>query len=479
METPSPQCVGREFVRQYYTLMNEAPGFLHRFYSTKSSFIHSGVDKPGQETEPVYGQKDIHKKIAELNFADCHTKIRQVDSQSTVGDGVVVQVTGELSNNGGPMRRFMQTFVLAHQNPKQYYVHNDIFRYQDEVFQEDESEDEGETHINNVVAGMENGVMNAEPKEQEPANEEIEEPTPQPLIHDSPVKPEARHVTPEPEKPMSPPKEKTPDVQEVSPEPVQQPPAPQPKTEKVESEMPPAEDVQDQPAKAPFSWAKLVKPASVAVVNPTIGTAPNTTKNAPVPLAMVSSHQKQEDQEIMTTSANSTSGPRDEQQPPTGGHHNRSNRSSVEPGSGFTKRPPSGFDDRVNRRNNENYPDNHQVFVGNLPVDINELGLRRYFNQYGKVIDIIINRGGQNKVPFGFVVFENDEPVKKLLQLQRVEMDGHRLNVEEKKARSERMGQGRRPPMRGNSRPKDRENSGSRSDNRPSTGGGRTFNAKR
>lgn len=43
--------------------------------------------------------------------------------------------------------------------------------------------------------------------------------------------------------------------------------------------MPPAEDVQDQPAKAPFSWAKLVKPASVAVVNPTIGTAPNTTKN--------------------------------------------------------------------------------------------------------------------------------------------------------------------------------------------------------
>ena len=31
METPSPQCVGREFVRQYYTLMNEAPNFLHRW----------------------------------------------------------------------------------------------------------------------------------------------------------------------------------------------------------------------------------------------------------------------------------------------------------------------------------------------------------------------------------------------------------------------------------------------------------------
>jgi len=28
------------------------------------------------------------------------------------------------------MRRFTQTFVLAAQSPKKYYVHNDIFRYQ-------------------------------------------------------------------------------------------------------------------------------------------------------------------------------------------------------------------------------------------------------------------------------------------------------------------------------------------------------------
>ena len=39
-------------------------------------------------------------------------------------------MSGELSNNGEPMRRFMQTFVLAPQSPKKYYVHNDIFRYQ-------------------------------------------------------------------------------------------------------------------------------------------------------------------------------------------------------------------------------------------------------------------------------------------------------------------------------------------------------------
>lgn len=61
-----------------------------------------------------------------------------MDSQATLGNGVVVQVTGELSNAGQPMRRFTQTFVLAAQSPKKYYVHNDIFRYQDEIISDEE-----------------------------------------------------------------------------------------------------------------------------------------------------------------------------------------------------------------------------------------------------------------------------------------------------------------------------------------------------
>lgn len=66
----------------------------------------------------------------QLNFRECKAKIRQVDAHHTIGSGVVVQVSGELSNQGQPMRRFMQTFVLAPQSVKKYYVHNDIFRYQ-------------------------------------------------------------------------------------------------------------------------------------------------------------------------------------------------------------------------------------------------------------------------------------------------------------------------------------------------------------
>uniref|UniRef100_A0A1B0C3I2 NTF2 domain-containing protein n=1 Tax=Glossina palpalis gambiensis TaxID=67801 RepID=A0A1B0C3I2_9MUSC len=156
-QQPSPQSVGREFVRQYYTLLNKAPNHLHRFYNNNSSFVHG-------ESTLVVGQKNIHNRIQQLNFHDCHAKISQVDAQATLGNGVVVQVTGELSNDGQPMRRFTQTFVLASQSPKKYYVHNDIFRYQDlysdeEIDGESRSENDDEhdqqvaTQTGQVVPG--------------------------------------------------------------------------------------------------------------------------------------------------------------------------------------------------------------------------------------------------------------------------------------------------------------------------------------
>jgi len=138
---PSPQSVGREFVRQYYTLLNKAPLHLHRFYSHDSSFVHGGL-KEGM-AEEVHGQQQIHEKIMELDFHDCKAKILLVDSHRTLENGVVVQVSGELSNNGQPMRRFVQTFVLAPQSAKKYYVRNDIFRYQDDiVFDDEDANDE-------------------------------------------------------------------------------------------------------------------------------------------------------------------------------------------------------------------------------------------------------------------------------------------------------------------------------------------------
>lgn len=125
--------------------------FVFRFYNNSSSFIHGGLDASNRDAPIVVGQKQIHNKIQQLNFRDCHAKISQVDSQATLGAGVVVQVTGELSNAGQPMRRFTQTFVLAAQSPKKYYVHNDIFRYQD-LYSEDEMEENGRSEADEEIS---------------------------------------------------------------------------------------------------------------------------------------------------------------------------------------------------------------------------------------------------------------------------------------------------------------------------------------
>lgn len=77
-------------------------------------------------------------------------------------------MTGEFSNGGEPMRRFTQTFVLAAQAPKTYYVHNDIFRYQDLGFPDDEEDElEGEAGLGETTEReVEEGRSEAEEDDQ-------------------------------------------------------------------------------------------------------------------------------------------------------------------------------------------------------------------------------------------------------------------------------------------------------------------------
>jgi hypothetical protein len=68
------------------------------------------------------------------------------------------------------MRRFMQTFVLAPRQPKKYYVQNDIFRYQDEVFDEGSDEvDEDDRSSSHIYGDTISNAVNIE--KQEPVDE--------------------------------------------------------------------------------------------------------------------------------------------------------------------------------------------------------------------------------------------------------------------------------------------------------------------
>ena len=132
--TATPQQIGKAFVVQYYRVLHEHPESLHRFFSSSSTFMHDDPLKTAMGTEA------IAKRIEELSLKQRHVRIRQVDCHSTVGSSIVIQVCGEISSTSindsqtqPIMKRFVQTFVLtpANDSKQKYYVHNDIFRYQD------------------------------------------------------------------------------------------------------------------------------------------------------------------------------------------------------------------------------------------------------------------------------------------------------------------------------------------------------------
>uniref|UniRef100_A0A3P8YGI4 GTPase activating protein (SH3 domain) binding protein 2 n=1 Tax=Esox lucius TaxID=8010 RepID=A0A3P8YGI4_ESOLU len=379
MEKPSPLLVGREFVRQYYTLLNKAPDFLHRFYGRNSSYVHGGLDSNGKLAEAVYGQAEIHKKVLSLQFQECHTKIRHVDAHATLTDGVVVQVLGELSNNGQPMRKFMQTFVLAPEGSvaNKFYVHNDIFRYEDEVFGDSEAE------------------LDEESEEEVEEEQEERAPSPEPL-QDSPNSTtyyETHPVTNGVEEPMEEP------VPEPEPE-----PEPEPKVEEVKPEV--EKVLEELEEKAP-SPVPVESPPHTQEAPKTRVEAKPETQAAPL--------RGLRDQRTRDRPAFVARGP-------------RTGRGESDPGETDSR--------RIVR-----YPDSHQLFVGNLPHDIDEAELKDFFMTFGNVVELRINtKGVGGKLPnFGFVVFDDSDPVQRILGAKPIMFRGEvRLNVEEKKTRAVR-----------------------------------------
>ncbi|KAL0831700.1 hypothetical protein ABMA28_001246 [Loxostege sticticalis] len=441
--SPSPQSVGREFVRQYYTLLNKAPAHLHRFYNNYSSFVHGGLDAPNRETLPVVGQKQIHNRIQQLNFRDCHAKISQVDAQATLGNGVVVQVTGELSNGGAPMRRFTQTFVLAAQSPKKYYVHNDIFRYQDIVFSDEEGSGSGRSEGEEEEAGSAGyfpppPLPAAFPPAAFPAPPRLEpQPQPpqqQPPPHQAPVTAAAAAPAPAaaPALPQPAPhvnghphddnmrQSLVAALQEINvnssggererePEPE---PEPAPEPEQPREPTPPPQPATPAAPPEPKTYANLLKSGSghAARASPP-APAPAPPAAAPAPAAPHAAPHAPQDQR-----------PR----PP------RSHQPAAE--------------------GSRRYSDSQQLFLGNLPHSATEDELRALFARFGPVAELRVHSkpaapGAPRHPNYGFITYESEQAAHDCLNAAPLyfpadSAEGVKLNVEEKKTR------GREPPRR-------------------------------
>ena len=393
----SPQCIGREFVRCYYTLLHENPNKLHRFYLDQSTFIHG--NQTDDAVECVTGQKAIHEKIMSLNFEDCRTKIKHVDSQATIADGVVVQVSGELSNAGQMPRRFMQTFVLGSQTPRKYYVHNDIFRYQDEVFgyeQDDVEEDEAQSidsheEVREEELGMSSSDEHAAPAYEETTNgnlsAEIHNEDFSELEYQEPVEnDEHDDFQPKIEEEV-----RAETVDDASSE---------PKPEIMDDIL----DVEPEAPKGPKSWAMIAGSGSNnARAKIPQQASPTINKSTPEPKEAVSK------KEAMFQPFNTEKESRPK-----------------------SARSGNGRGNFVNRYQEREAPNNHQIFVGNLPSKTDHQDLENIFKDYGDVIHVRVTPNN-----FGFVVFDNENPVIDVLSAvkkgKKFFLFEQRLNVEEKK----------------------------------------------
>ncbi|XP_030001272.1 ras GTPase-activating protein-binding protein 1 [Sphaeramia orbicularis] len=464
MEKPSAQLVGREFVRQYYTLLNQAPDYLHRFYGKNSSYVHGGLDGNGKPAEAVYGQSEIHKRVMALSFRDCHTKIRHVDAHATLNEGVVVQVMGELSNNMQPMRKFMQTFVLAPEGTvaNKFYVHNDVFRYQDEVFGDSDSEPPEESE--DEVEEIEDRVPSPDAATEESAP--FYDPTAcsEPAVTGDDEEAVAASPEPEPEA-----EKEAEAAAELKPEPTPETQTEthtsDDQTEKSPASAPPTAEPVVEPASAtpeenrPFSWASVTSknlPPSGAV--PVSGIPPHVVKATPTAPPRA---------EVKEQTQTPVQRPQRDQRP-------REQRPGGAPPVHRGPRPVrEGEQGESEGRRVVRYPDAHQLFVGNVPHDVDKTELKEFFEQYGTVLELRINSGG--KLPnFGFVVFDDSEPVQKILSNRPIKFRGDvRLNVEEKKTRSAREGDRRdvRPRPGGPGGPRERIGGGGGPRGPPARGG--------
>ncbi|CAN8264862.1 unnamed protein product [Cochlearia groenlandica] len=126
--SPGAEVVGCAFVEQYYHILHQSPGLVHRFYQDSS--LLTRPDDTGS-VSTVRTMQAINDKILSLKYEDYTAEIETADAQESHERGVIVMVTGHLTGKDNVRKEFSQTFFLAPQD-KGYFVLNDVFRFHGE-----------------------------------------------------------------------------------------------------------------------------------------------------------------------------------------------------------------------------------------------------------------------------------------------------------------------------------------------------------
>jgi chemotaxis protein histidine kinase CheA len=421
--------VGWLFIQQYYSHVNNQPNILHRFYTTNSTLCH-GVE--GFEVPSYKGQTQIQQRIKEHNFQDCKVLVSNVDVQSSADGGVVVQVLGEMANNGGPSQKFAQTFFLAPQ-PRGYYVLNDILRFlkedvedYEEQYKEDEkpaaSVQQSEAassesslfsqKIDNTnkeqqqqpqpVNGAVNGAVEKQQPDQSESQQQTAEKKPQPQpqsepeLQEQPQEQPQQKQTQQPKKPEQPAATVTPEyAQEKQEQPAKKENVEQrqhQQTEATETQQQQQQQKQQPSPAVPLTWADKISmnapPKSSGNVES--GNSPVAAGAAPTPAAAT--------KPAVTKATTAAAQQPKKQQQNGNGHGNKK-------------------------------PEYHSVYLKQVTDKVNDKLLRQQLEKIGKVTHFQVEKAKQ----CAFVDFIDEATLKAALAVHELKVGDQIVLIEERK----------------------------------------------
>ncbi|KAL1506533.1 hypothetical protein ABEB36_005876 [Hypothenemus hampei] len=380
------------------------------------------------------------------------------------------------------MRRFTQTFVLASQSPKKYYVHNDIFRYQDEIITDEECDGELRPEVEEEC--LDRPPLN---DPQQPLGQPIAPAPGLPFYGGAAVPPAgtalpslatapaAPHLLPS-QPQITPPsqpaatlnghREDLTIIQGHISQSVQQPLAAPISTlqpqgvasqQPVETQANEPQDQEDQ------TDEQVIESAYVTEAEVEQGVSQEPVSNEPKTYANLLKATSGQTQSIyqaqQPTSYRSQSPPSMTSNKATvqsngvpariGGGARVTGGSSSRTGGSFHNRGPRNGDEEDRRRSNFGQTDANQLFLGNLPHDATEEELREIFGEFGTVLDLRIhskpmsvgpkaNQSGRTPPNYGFITYDSQTSVvaclaAKPIYYPRNDPTGTPMNVEEKK----------------------------------------------
>lgn len=117
----SAEEVAKAFVNQYYaTFQSNREGMAPLYREQSSLSFESEVAKRGT--------RDIMEKLRSL--PPCAYHVQSVDvQQSVMPNAILVFCTGQVMIEQGKPLKYCQVFQLVAEAQNQYYLHNDMFRF--------------------------------------------------------------------------------------------------------------------------------------------------------------------------------------------------------------------------------------------------------------------------------------------------------------------------------------------------------------